>query len=180
MIHFFSFHAKHWHIFTLLMKENFWRTWMKTSRWRENSGWLLMHWIWGMENAWRLQVLPLRMLNTITHILLKNLTRTWEELENNNVRKNLRRNLSRTWQELEKELVKNLKIVWERAWERTWQELDKNLTRTRQELDKNSTRTRQETWQGTWQELDKYLRRNLTRTWGRTWEEIWEEIWEET
>ena len=149
MIHFFSFHAKHWHIFTLLMKENFWRIWMKTSRSRENSG-LLVHWIWGMENAWRLQVLLLRMLNTIAHILLKNLTRTWkgtcQKLD-----KNLRRNLSRTWKELEKELEK----TWEGTWERTWQELDKNLT-------KNLTRT--------WQELDKNSTRNLTRNLTRTWQ----------
>ena len=46
-------YARHWLIFSLLMKVNFPRTWIKTSWLRENSVLLSTDWVWTMESTWQ-------------------------------------------------------------------------------------------------------------------------------
>ena len=46
-------YARHWLIFSLLMKVNFSRTWIKTSWLRENLVLLSADWVWTMESTWQ-------------------------------------------------------------------------------------------------------------------------------
>ena len=46
-------YARHWLIFSLLMKVNFPRTWIKTSWLRENLVLLSADWVWTMESTWQ-------------------------------------------------------------------------------------------------------------------------------